>query len=160
MIDNLRCANLSSLFPALRFVAFTITLLFCCLNTVFCLLSNCKLSADPKHLLSQGHYIVRPSIAQFLKNQKHKKNTWHFPLHAFRKILPSIPPPSNVSRHFFPFLKKKGTKIFEMHFCCILQDTYLLFVCKRNAKSLERPAFLPGTFSIAWFALLLTLPST
>ena len=56
---------------------------------------------------------------------------------------------------FSPFYK-----IFEMHFGCISQDTYLLYVCKRNAKSLERPAFLPGTFSIAWFARLLTLPST
>ena len=150
MIDNLRCANLSNLLPALRFVAFTITLLFCSLNTVFCFLRN---------LLSQGYYIVHRSIAQFLKNKKDKKNTWHKPLHAFRKILPSIPPPSNVSRHFFPFLQRKK-KIFEMHFCCTSQDTYLLYVRRRNAKSLERPAFLPGTFSIAWFALLLTLPST
>ena len=94
MIDNLRCANLSRLLPALRFVAFTITLLFCSLNTVFLLAK-----------LSEGYYIVRPSITQFLKNKKRKKNTWHNPLHAFRKILPSIPPPSNVSRHFFPFLQ-------------------------------------------------------
>ena len=112
MIHNLRCVNLSRLLPALRFVAFTITLLFCSLNTVFCLQKINKLS-DPKQLLSQGYYIIHPSITQFLKNKKRKKNTWHNPLHAFRKILPSIPPPSNVSRHFFPFLQRKEQKYLK-----------------------------------------------
>ena len=132
MIDNLRCANLSRLLPALRFVAFTITLLFCSLNTVFCLQKINKLS-DPKQLLSQGYYIVHPSITQFLKNKKRKKNTWHNPLHAFRKILPSIPPPSNVSRHFFPFLQRneqKYLKCFLMGFNgfeMLLNDFYIAF---------------------------------
>ena len=80
----------------------------------FCLLRNCKLS-DPK-LFSQGHYIVHPSLVQLLKNKKDKKNTWHFPLHAFRKILPSIPLPSNVSRHFFPFLQRKEQEYLKCIF--------------------------------------------
>ena len=124
MIDNLRCANLSRLLPALRFVAFTITLLFCSLNTVFLLAK-----------LSEGYYIVRPSITQFLKNKKRKKNTWHNPLHAFRKILPSIPPPSNVSRHFFPFLQRKERKYLKCTFA-VSRKTPIYFMCVKEMLNL------------------------
>ena len=134
MIDNLRCANLSRLLPALRFVAFTITLLFCSLNTVFCL-QKINIISDPKQLLSQGYYIVHPSITQFLKNKKRKKNTWHNPLHAFRKILPSIPPPSNVSRHFFPFLQRNEQKYLKCPFAAY-RKTPIYFVCVKAMLNL------------------------
>ena len=155
MIDNLRCANLSRLLPALRFVAFTITLLFCSLNTVFCLQKINKLS-DPKQILSQGYYI---SFTRQLPNLWRIKSVRRTPgtircTPFVRSSLQSHRPPM-CPGIFSPFYK-----IFEMHFGCISQDTYLLYVCKRNAKSLERPAFLPGTFSIAWFARFLTLPPT
>ena len=128
MIDNLRCANLSILLPALRFVAFTITLLFCSLNTVFA----CKEIAN---YLTQNIYSHKDTIYQspfqlpsFWRIKKHKKFTWHFPLHAFRKILASIPPPSNVSRHFFPFLQRKEQKYLKCTFA-VSRNTPIYFMC-------------------------------
>ena len=98
----------------------------------FCLQRNYKLY-DPK--LSERYYIVHPSITQFLKNKKHKKNTWHNPLHAFRKILPSIPPPSNVSRHFFPFLQRKEPKYLKCTLA-VSRKTPIYFMCVKEMLNL------------------------
>ena len=83
-----------------------------------------------KHLLSQRNYIVHPSIAP-----QHKKNTLHNPLHAFRKILPSIPPPSNVSRHFFPFLQRKEQKYLKCTFA-VPRKTPIYFMCVEEMLNL------------------------
>ena len=57
---------------------------------------------------------------------------------------------------FSPFCKERNKNIWNALLLYLAIHLFILCVL----KCAKRPAFLPGTFSIAWFARLLTLPST
>ena len=156
IIDNLRCANLSNLLPALRFVAFTITLLFCSLNTVFA----CKEIAN---YLTQNIYSHKDTtyrspfrLPNFWRIKNIRSSPGTFRCTPFVKSSLQSHRPPMCPGIFSPFCKERNKNIWNALLLYLAIHLFILCVL----KCAKRPAFLPGTFSIAWFARLLTLPST